>query len=97
MRTSPTLSRRRGQNGQSLVEFTLIIPVFLLILFGMIEFGDGSALLREQAFHASPFGYDESTKLRWSVEPRGTGPAPGEYVHTSWRPWSFAPVVGLAS
>ena len=39
MRTSPTLPRRRGQNGQSLVEFTLIIPVFLLILFGMIEFG----------------------------------------------------------
>jgi Flp pilus assembly protein TadG len=26
-------------NGQSLVEFTLILPVFLLILFGMIEFG----------------------------------------------------------
>ena len=25
--------------GQSLVEFTLIVPVFLMILFGMIEFG----------------------------------------------------------
>jgi TadE-like protein len=39
------VSRLRGHvrsgdaRGQSLVEFTLIIPVFLLILFGMIEFG----------------------------------------------------------
>ena len=31
--------RRSREGGQSLVEFTLIIPVFLLILFGMIEFG----------------------------------------------------------
>ena len=38
-----TSSMRRGrtrrEGGQALVEFTLIIPVFLLILFGMIEFG----------------------------------------------------------
>lgn len=32
-------ARGRGAAGQSLVEFTLIIPLFLLILFGMIEFG----------------------------------------------------------
>jgi hypothetical protein len=31
--------RSRRAAGQSLVEFTLIIPVFLMILFGMIEFG----------------------------------------------------------
>ena len=31
--------RRGGARGQSLVEFTLIIPAFMLILFGMIEFG----------------------------------------------------------
>jgi hypothetical protein len=29
----------RPAKGQSLVEFTLVIPAFLLILFGMIEFG----------------------------------------------------------
>ena len=34
----PRLRRGDGR-GQSLVEFTLILPVFLLILFGMIEFG----------------------------------------------------------
>lgn len=31
--------RRGDPRGQALVEFTLIIPVFMLILFGMIEFG----------------------------------------------------------
>lgn len=30
---------RRGERGQSLVEFSLLVPVFLLILFGMMEFG----------------------------------------------------------
>jgi hypothetical protein len=30
---------RGGARGQSLVEFTLIVPVFMVILFGMIEFG----------------------------------------------------------
>ena len=30
---------RRHSNGQSLVEFSLILPLFLMVLFGMIEFG----------------------------------------------------------
>jgi hypothetical protein len=29
----------RGQRGQSLVEFSLLVPLFMMILFGMIEFG----------------------------------------------------------
>lgn len=32
---------RRGQRGQSLVEFALILPVFILLLAGMIDFGMG--------------------------------------------------------
>ena len=32
-------ARRAGAQGQSLVEFSLIVPLFLLILFGMMEFG----------------------------------------------------------
>lgn len=28
-----------NQNGQSLVEFALLLPVFILILFGVMEFG----------------------------------------------------------
>ena len=37
-RRMPNL-RRGDARGQSLVEFTLIVPVFMVILFGMIEFG----------------------------------------------------------
>ena len=32
-------ARRRRQRGQGLVEFALLVPVFLLILLGMLEFG----------------------------------------------------------
>ena len=31
--------RRRGQRGQGLVELALIVPVFTLLLLGMLEFG----------------------------------------------------------
>jgi Flp pilus assembly protein TadG len=31
--------RSRAQGGQSLVEFALVIPVFLLILMGVVDFG----------------------------------------------------------
>ena len=34
-----TVRRRAGERGQSLVEFTLILPVFLLVLLGMLEYG----------------------------------------------------------
>jgi len=35
-RTHPRLGRRRGQ---SLVEFALVVPVLLMVLVGLIEFG----------------------------------------------------------
>jgi hypothetical protein len=35
---------RKRENGQSLVEFTLVIPIFLLVLFAIVDFG--------MAFHA---------------------------------------------
>ncbi|HEX9180374.1 MAG TPA: TadE family protein, partial [Burkholderiales bacterium] len=31
--------RRRGQRGQALVEFALILPLLMLVLFGIVEFG----------------------------------------------------------
>lgn len=41
---SRVLSQRRRhgrRNGQSLVEFSLVLPVFLLIVAGMVDFGMG--------------------------------------------------------
>ena len=38
----PTMRRvrdRRGEKGQTLVEFVLVAPVLLLILFGIVQFG----------------------------------------------------------
>ena len=32
---------RRGERGQTLVEFALIMPVFLILLFGLADFGRG--------------------------------------------------------
>src|SRR5215469_877837 len=31
--------RRRGEEGASLVEFAIVVPVFALLLFAMIDFG----------------------------------------------------------
>jgi Flp pilus assembly protein TadG len=39
-----TRRRGEGEGGQSLVEFTLVLPIFLLVLFAIIDFG--------MAFHA---------------------------------------------
>jgi hypothetical protein len=36
--------RGKGEDGQSLVEFALVLPIFLLVLFAIIDFG--------MAFHA---------------------------------------------
>ncbi len=39
MPARPTRHRRRRSRGQALVEFALILPVFLLILSGILDFG----------------------------------------------------------
>lgn len=36
---SPTRRRRRDARGQSLTEFALILPVLLLVIFGVLDFG----------------------------------------------------------
>ena len=33
--------RAEGERGQSLVEFTMIIPIFLLLVFAIVDFGMG--------------------------------------------------------
>ena len=32
-------SRRHGEQGQTMVEFTLVLPILLVVLFGIIQFG----------------------------------------------------------
>ncbi len=39
MRTRKDTVRRRGDEGASALEFAVVAPVLLLLLFGMIEFG----------------------------------------------------------
>lgn len=38
-RTSSTVRRLCGESGQDLLEFALVLPLFLLIVFGTIELG----------------------------------------------------------
>ncbi len=33
--------RRRGEKGQALTEFALLIPIFLILLFAIVDFGMG--------------------------------------------------------
>jgi len=35
------LRRRRGEGAQSLAEFALLVPIFLILVFGIIDFGMG--------------------------------------------------------
>jgi Flp pilus assembly protein TadG len=34
-------NRKDGERGQSLVEFTLIVPIFLILVFAIVDFGMG--------------------------------------------------------
>ena len=62
--------RWRKEEGQSTVEFALVLPIFLLLIFGMMDFGwlfynkiEINNASREGAryavIHCSDFGYDE--------------------------------------
>ena len=39
IRRTPGATTRHGRRGQALVEFALVLPVFLLLLFGLIDVG----------------------------------------------------------
>ena len=51
--------RLNGSEGQALIEFALILPLFLLLLFGMIDFGraySASVTLTNAAREGARFG-----------------------------------------
>jgi Flp pilus assembly protein TadG len=39
MPTLATLSRRDGENGGAVVEFAIVLPIFLALLFGAVDYG----------------------------------------------------------
>ncbi len=64
------LRRRPAERGQGMVEFAMLVPVFLLILLGLLEFGfvfDEQMTLaygtREGARSGAAFGAGNSTSL----------------------------------
>jgi Flp pilus assembly protein TadG len=66
--SSATPRRSRGARGQALVEFALVVPIVLVLIIGIAEFGwfmaNSSALVsasREAARYASSVGDDGGT------------------------------------
>ena len=39
MHTAPTSDRRNDERGASAIEFALVVPLLLLLFFGIVEFG----------------------------------------------------------
>jgi len=74
-----TRRRRVGARGQSLVEFALVLPVFLLIVFGLIDVGRFvfmSSTLSQAAREGARLGSVEAS-YRGSTDPAcGTGGGP---------------------
>lgn len=82
---SPRHLRRRRQRGQTLVEFALVLPVFLVILFGVIEFGfvlnaqlGVSFASREAALTAAEAGSDATADCAILRSVQGTITAPAD-------------------
>jgi len=64
----------RDSDGQTMVEFALVLPLLAVLLFGVIQFGIGLALLR---------GYQRAgvwgPVSRSSFPPRTRSPSPHDY------------------
>ena len=93
------LRRRRDELGQSLAEFAIVLPVFLLIVFGMIDVGrviwatdDITNAAREAARYASIHGGSFFTSCPAGPNLSGT-PAPS---CPAWSPDSKEPVRNVA-
>jgi Flp pilus assembly protein TadG len=71
-------SRGQGMRGQSLVEFALVVPVFLLIVAGMIDFGlalNASITISNAAREGGRLGVltPDATKIRTQTTNAASG------------------------
>lgn len=66
---------RCDERGQALVEFVLLLPIFLLITFGVIEFGKGFNYWIDLT-HLSNEGARYAAVNRWPSCPAGDDPQP---------------------
>ena len=85
------LKRRKGRLGQTLIEFALILPVLLLLLFGIIEFGAAfhawltlEHAAREAARYAATGQYNEAYCSEVAALLDANDPPPAPYSYTSW-------------
>ena len=77
--------RRHGsrENGAAAVEFALVVPLLLLLVFGMIDYGlyftnqlavqQGVRDAARQAVVGPPFGSTPSCGMSWTVSPNADG------------------------
>ncbi len=85
-----SLQNRSGQRGQAVVEFALVLPIFLLLLFGAVEFGRAYLTVhiltnasREGARCGSmPGNTEQDVVARVSEFLQGTGINPGDCTIT---------------
>jgi len=83
--------RRKGRRGQTLVEFALVLPVLLLLLFGVIEFGATfhawltlEHAAREAARYAATGQYNEAYCAEVGALLDASSPPPSPYTYTDW-------------
>ena len=59
----------RREDGQALVEFALIVPIFLLLVFAVVEFGQAWNVYQSINSSAGIGGEEDSTQWRSRVSP----------------------------
>lgn len=70
------LRRHRREEGQALVEFALILPLFVLLVAGIIQFGVGLNFWLDMQRIANQ-GARWAVVNKWPADPDAGGPEPG--------------------
>jgi len=73
---SGAVRRRERESGQALVEFALILPLFVVLVVGIIQFGLGLNYWLDMQRIANQ-GARWGVVNKWPADPDGGGPEPG--------------------